>query len=160
MSPRVGLGWDLHRLEAERPLVVGGVTIPHDRGPVGHSDGDVLLHALTDALLGAAGLGDIGDRFDDRDPAHAGRASHEFVTDVVAALAERGLRVASVDSVVVLERPRLGPHKLAMRARIAELVGLDVDRVGVKAKTHERVDAIGAGDAIAAQCVVLLEAVD
>lgn len=160
MSARIGLGWDLHRLEPGRPLVVGGVTIPHDRGPVGHSDGDVLLHALTDALLGAAGLGDIGDRFDDRDPAHAGRASDEFVADVVADLAGRGLRVAGVDSVVVLERPRLGPHKQAMRARIAALVGLDVDRVGVKAKTHERVDAIGAGDAISAQCVVLLEPVD
>ena len=157
MAPRVGLGWDLHRLEAGRPLVLGGVTVPHDRGPVGHSDGDALLHAVTDALLGAAGLGDIGDLFDDRDPAHRGRPSHEFLTEVLARLAANGLRVAGVDSVIILERPRLGSHKMAIRSRLAELLGLPVDRVGVKAKTNEGVGALGTGDAVAAQAVVLLE---
>ncbi|MBN2491040.1 MAG: 2-C-methyl-D-erythritol 2,4-cyclodiphosphate synthase [Planctomycetes bacterium] len=157
MGWRVGLGWDLHRLEAGRPLVLGGVAIPHDRGAVGHSDGDALLHAIVDALLGAAGLGDIGELFDDRDPAHRGRPSGEFVAAVRARLAASGLRVAGVDTVIVLERPRLGPHKAAIRARLAELLGLEPDRVGVKAKTHEGVDALGTGDAVAAHAVVLLE---
>jgi 2-C-methyl-D-erythritol 2,4-cyclodiphosphate synthase len=156
MDGRIGLGYDLHRLEAGRPFVLGGVKIEHDAGPVGHSDGDVLLHALTDALLGAAGLGDIGDLFDDRDPAHAGRASHEFVTDVMGRLAGRGLRPAQVDAVVILERPRLGPVKATIRARLAALLGLAEDRVNLKAKTHEGVDALGEGRAVAAQVVALL----
>jgi len=159
MTHRIGLGYDLHRLEAGRRLVLGGVPIPHDAGPVGHSDGDVLLHAVTDALLGAAGLGDIGDRFDDRDPAHRDRPSREFVEEALRAVAEKNLRPVSVDTVVVLERPRLGPRKAEIRTRLAALLGLPEDRVGVKAKTHEGVDAIGAGQAVAAQAVVLLAAV-
>lgn len=157
MDGRIGLGYDLHRLEAGRPFVLGGVPLEHEAGPVGHSDGDVLLHALTDALLGAAGLGDIGDLFDDRDPAHAGRASHEFVTDVLGRLAAAGLRVAQVDAVVILERPRLGPIKATIRSRVAALLGLPEDRVGIKAKTNEGLDALGEGRAVAAQVVALLE---
>jgi 2-C-methyl-D-erythritol 2,4-cyclodiphosphate synthase len=160
MMPRIGLGYDLHRLEAGRRFVLGGVSIPHDAGPVGHSDGDVLLHAVTDAILGAAGLGDIGDWFDDRDPAHRDRPSHEFLQEALAAIAKKNLRPVSVDTVVVLERPRLGAHKGAIRTRLAALLGLPEDRVGVKAKTQEGVDAVGAGQAVAAQAVVLLAAVD
>ena len=157
MNYRIGLGHDLHRLEAGRPFVLGGVAIAHDVGPVGHSDGDVLLHALTDALLGALALGDIGDWFDDRDPAHAGAESRVFVEAASAAVTERGYRVGNVDAVVVLERPRLGPHKSAIRENVAALLGIEVGRVSVKAKTNERVDAIGEGRAVSAQVVVLLE---
>ncbi len=154
---RIGIGYDLHRLAAGQVFVLGGVTIPHDHGPVGHSDGDALLHALTDALLGAAGLGDIGDLFDDRDPAWAGCASHTFVETAMERLAQHGIRVVHVDTIIHLERPRLGPLKAAIQDRLAALVGLPRDRVGVKAKTHEGIGAIGSGVAVAAQAVVLLD---
>ena len=157
MNARVGLGYDLHRLEPGRPFLLGGVRIEHECGPVGHSDGDALLHAVTDAVLGAAGLGDIGDLFDDRDPANANRPSHEFLRDALARLETKDLRVTSVDTIVLLERPRLGPKKAEIRTRLAGLLGLPVDRVGVKAKTHEGVDAIGEGRAVAVHAVVLVE---
>ena len=133
MSARVGLGYDVHRLESGRLFMLGGMRIPHESGPVGHSDGDVVLHAVTDAVLGAAGMGDIGDLFDDRDPENKGRASREFLLDVVERVHKKGLRVTSVDTVILLERPRLGPHKMEMRQRLAALLDLDVDRVGVRA---------------------------
>lgn len=154
---RVGLGYDLHRLEAGRPFVLGGVTFDHETGPAGHSDGDVLLHALTDALLGAAALGDIGEWFDDRDVAHEGADSRVFVEAAMGALRERRLRVVNLDCNVILEKPRLGPKKHSIRRNVASLVGIDEDRVSIKAKTNERVDAVGEGRAIAAQVVVLLE---
>jgi 2-C-methyl-D-erythritol 2,4-cyclodiphosphate synthase len=157
MAWRIGLGYDLHRLEPGRPFVLGGVRLPADRGPVGHSDGDALLHAVTDALLGAAGLGDIGDFFDDRDPAHRNRPSHEFLDVVRARVRALGLRVAGVDTVILLEQPRLGPHKATIRARVAGLLDLPEDRVGVKAKTHEGVGAVGRGEAVAVHAVALLE---
>ncbi|HUG94257.1 MAG TPA: 2-C-methyl-D-erythritol 2,4-cyclodiphosphate synthase [Planctomycetaceae bacterium] len=153
---RIGLGHDLHRLEPGRRLVVGGVVIEHDRGPAGHSDGDVLLHAVTDALLGAAGLGDIGQWFPDTAPEWKDADSAEFVRQAAAAVRERGWAVANLDCTVFAERPKLSPHRTAIRQRLAELLGVEADAVNVKAKTGERVDAIGREEAIAADAVVLL----
>lgn len=159
---RIGHGYDLHRLEplppagAGRPLVVGGVRLEHDRGPVAHSDGDVLLHAVTDALLGALGEGDIGQVFPDTDPAHAGRDSADFVREAVGRASAGGWRVASLDATVILERPKIAGAKGRIRETLAGLLGVDVSRVNVKGKTHERVDAVGEGRAIEAHVVVLL----
>jgi 2-C-methyl-D-erythritol 2,4-cyclodiphosphate synthase len=155
---RVGIGRDIHRLEAGRRLVVGGVELPSDRGSVAHSDGDVLLHAAIDAMLGAAGLDDIGTHFPDTDPAFAGTDSRELLRRVVALLDERGFRVVQVDSTVVLERPKLAPHRDAMRQNIAADLGLDPTAVNIKAKTNEGQDAIGRGEAVAAEAVVVIEA--
>lgn len=153
---RVGLGHDTHRLEPGRPLIVGGVSIPHDRGPVAHSDGDVLLHAITDALLGAAGLGDIGEWFPDTDPALAGADSAALLQRVVKELHARGWKIVNLDCTVFAQRPKLLPHKPAMAARIAELLGIDVECVNVKAKTGERVGPIGREEAIGADAALLL----
>jgi 2-C-methyl-D-erythritol 2,4-cyclodiphosphate synthase len=153
---RIGLGHDLHRLEAGRRLVVGGVTIAHDRGPAGHSDGDVLLHALTDALLGAAGLGDIGQWFPDTAAEWKDADSSVFVRQALSAVRERGWVIANLDCTVFAERPKLSPHRDAIRQRVAELLELDGDLVNVKAKTGERVDAIGREEAIGADAIVLL----
>ncbi len=155
-APRVGIGWDRHRLVPGRPFVLGGVTIPHDRGPLGHSDGDVLLHAVTDAVLGAAGLGDIGEFFPSSDPRWKDAPSRVFLEHAVAAAAARGFRPSNADAVVVLETPRLGPHRGAMRASLALLLGLDVAEVSVKAKTAEGLGPEGAGEALEAHAVVLL----
>jgi 2-C-methyl-D-erythritol 2,4-cyclodiphosphate synthase len=152
---RVGIGRDSHRLEAGRRLVVGGVELESDRGSVAHSDGDVLLHAIIDAMLGAAGLGDIGERFPDTDPAFAGADSRELLRRTRELLAAHGFRVVQVDSTVVLERPKLGPHKDAMRQNIAADLELDPGTVNVKAKTNEQLDAVGRGDAVAAEAVVV-----
>jgi len=159
MTPRIGLGYDLHRLEPGRPFILGSIQIAHDSGPIGHSDGDVLLHAVTDAILGAAGMGDIGDLFDDRIPENRDRPSREFLLEVLDRIRPKGLRVASIDTVVMLERPRLGSNKGKIRDRLAALLGLEVDRVGVKAKTMEGVDAVGKGQAVAAHAVALLESI-
>ena len=153
---RIGLGHDLHRLEPGRRLVVGGVAIEHDRGPAGHSDGDVLLHAVTDALLGAAGLGDIGQWFPDTAPEWKDADSAELVRQAVAAVGERGWAIVNLDCTVFAERPKLSPHRLAIRQQIAGLLGIAAETVNVKAKTGERVDAVGREEAIAADAVVLL----
>lgn len=153
---RVGLGHDTHRLETGRPLVVGGVAIAHDRGCAGHSDGDVLLHALTDALLGAAGLGDIGQWFPDSDPEWKNADSARFVRAAFAAVRERGWKVGNVDATIFAERPKFAPHRAQIAARIAELLGVSPDRVNVKAKTGEKVGPVGREEAIAADAVVLL----
>ncbi len=155
-DPRVGLGHDLHRLEAGRPCVLGGVTIPSDVGPVGHSDGDALLHALTDAVLGACGAGDIGDLFPPDDDAWKGADSAEFLTEALRRVAALGFRVASVDTIVIAERPRLGPWKEAIRTSLAGMLGLAPDRIGVKAKTAEGLGPVGEGRALEARAVVLL----
>ncbi len=159
-APRIGLGFDIHRLEADPSpgagLALGGVRIPCPLRVVAHSDGDVLLHALCDALLGAVAAGDLGEHFPDRDPAHRGRDSAWFVGQVLGLPALAGWRLASLDSNIVAEVPRLEAHKPAIRARLASLTGLPSDRVGVKARSHERCDAIGRGEAISAQAVVLL----
>jgi 2-C-methyl-D-erythritol 2,4-cyclodiphosphate synthase len=153
---RVGTGYDIHPFDPARPLVLGGVTIEGGPGLGGHSDADVLLHAVIDALLGAAGLGDIGQQFPPTDPAYAGVDSADLLTEAVALVREAGLRVESVDSTVVAEQPRLAPHVHLMRERIAHIVGLPVDRVNVKAKTNEGLGPIGRGEGIAAMAVALL----
>ncbi|MCL6566638.1 MAG: 2-C-methyl-D-erythritol 2,4-cyclodiphosphate synthase [Acidobacteriia bacterium] len=154
---RSGLGYDLHRLEPGRKLVLGGVEVPSDKGPVGHSDGDVLSHAICDALLGAAGLGDIGMHFPDDDPQWKGAASLLFLEHVRKLLDGRGLHIAHIDAVVVLERPRLGPHFPAMRQKLAATLGISPEQINLKAKTSEGTGAIGRSEAIAAYAIATLE---
>lgn len=157
---RVGLGHDVHRLTTGNPLVIGGVSIPHDSGPVAHSDGDVLLHAITDALLGALALGDIGAWFPDTDPKWQGADSSIFVTGAVEAIRERGWTVGNLDATVHAQRPKLRDHIDTIRSRIAELLGTAVENVNVKAKTGEKVGPIGREEAIGADAVVLLTRAD
>ena len=154
---RVGLGQDVHRLAEGRRLVVGGVVLDERRGAVAHSDGDALLHAVIDALLGAAGLGDIGDQFPDADPQYAGIDSRELLRRAAALVAGRGFRVVNIDATVTLEKPRLGPLKQQMREVIAADLGLPADAVNVKAKTAEGLGELGRGEAVAAQAVALIE---
>ena len=154
---RVGIGYDSHRLVAGRPLVVGGVTIEHPAGPEGHSDGDVLLHAVIDALLGAAALGTIGEHFPDDDPQYEGISSLELLSMTAALVEDHGRTIVNVDSVVIAQRPRLQPHLADMARHIAETLGLDQDLVGVKATSPEGLGALGREEGIAAQAVVLLE---
>lgn len=154
---RVGIGHDTHRLVAGRPLLLGGIRLEHPRGLDGHSDADVVLHALTDALLGAAGLGDIGDAYPDTDPAYRDRDSRYFVQDTVGRLHRAGWRVVNVDVIVFAQEPRLGPVKAAIRQSLADLLALDVGAVNVKAKTGERVGSIGRAEAIGCQVVALIE---
>jgi 2-C-methyl-D-erythritol 2,4-cyclodiphosphate synthase len=155
---RVGMGYDLHRLAEGRPMILAGVTIPFDRGPFGHSDGDVLSHAIVDAIFGAAGVGDIGRHFPDTDPAWKGAAGLDLLRRAVAIVKERGWEVANADATIILERPKLAPHIAAMREGLAGALGVSVDRVSVKAKTNEGVDAVGRGEAIAAHAVAVLAA--
>ena len=150
---RVGIGYDLHRLEPGRKLILGGIELAAERGPVGHSDGDALAHAICDALLGAAGLGDIGTHFPDTDPKWKGVSSLLFLERTAAMLAERGLRVAWLDAVVIAERPKLGPHFPAMREALARALGISSERINLKAKTNERLGELGRGEAIAAQAI-------
>ena len=156
MSVRCGIGYDLHRLETGRKLIVGGIELALDKGPAGHSDGDVLAHALCDALLGAAGLGDIGTHFPDTDPKWKGANSLIFLEHAKKLLAERNFAIEHVDAVVILERPKLGPHFPKMREALAGALGVQVERIHLKAKTNEGVDAVGRGEAIAAQVVATL----
>jgi 2-C-methyl-D-erythritol 2,4-cyclodiphosphate synthase len=153
---RVGLGHDRHRLTPGRPLVLGGLLIDHDHGLDGHSDADVLLHAITDALLGALSLGDIGEWFPNTDPKWAGAASTVFVEAAMQAVRSRGWELANLDCTLHMERPKLSPHKREMAANIARLLGVDPDRVSVKAKTGERVGPVGRQEAIDADAIVLL----
>lgn len=154
---RVGIGHDTHRLEVGRPLILGGLRFEHPRGLAGHSDADVVLHALTDALLGAAGLGDIGDAYPDTDPQFKNRDSSFFLHETLIRLNQKGYRVINVDVIVFAQEPKLGPHKAQMRKKLAELLTVDVDAVNVKAKTGEKVGAIGRGEAISCQAVVLID---
>ena len=154
---RVGTGYDVHALVEGRPLVLGGVTLPHPTGLAGHSDADVLLHAVCDALLGAAALGDLGQHFPDTDPQYAGADSADLTRQVVGMLAEAGWQPANVDATVICERPKLAPHIPEMRARIAAALDLPVGAVSVKATTTEGLGFTGRGEGIAAQAVVLLE---
>lgn len=155
-SARVGIGYDLHRLVAGRRLVLGGVTIPFDRGPDGHSDGDAVCHALTDAVLGAIAAGDIGRHFPDTDPKWRDADSTKMLAAAVAQAREQGFVVENADVVIVLERPKLLPHVDAMRASVARSLNVDASRVSVKGKTNEGVDAIGRGEAIAVHAVAVL----
>ena len=156
---RVGLGHDTHRLAEGRPLMLGGVRIDHPRGLIGHSDADVVLHALTDALLGAAGLGDIGDAYPDTDPAYRDCDSSVFLRETLARLNQAGWRVVNVDVVVFAQEPRLGPVKADIRRRLAQLLGVAADAVNVKAKTGENVGHIGRAEAIGCQAVALIDRV-
>jgi 2-C-methyl-D-erythritol 2,4-cyclodiphosphate synthase len=153
---RCGIGYDLHRLSAGRPLIVGGITLPFDKGPVGHSDGDVLAHALCDALLGAAALGDIGTHFPDTDPKWKGANSLLFLEHARRLLDEKHLKIEHVDAIVITEKPKLGPHFPKMRETLARSLGVAAEKIHLKAKTNEGVDAIGRGEAIAAHVVATL----
>jgi 2-C-methyl-D-erythritol 2,4-cyclodiphosphate synthase len=148
-----GIGYDLHRLVEGRKLMIGGIEVPFDKGSQGHSDGDVLSHALCDALLGAAGLGDIGMHFPDTDPKWKGASSLLFLEHVSKLLADRRLRIVHLDAIVICERPKLGPHFPAMRAALAKALGVTSDQINLKAKTNEGTGEIGRGEAIAAQAI-------
>ena len=154
---RVGHGYDVHRLVEGRALILGGVTVPFDRGLLGHSDADVLTHAVMDALLGAAALGDIGKLFPDSDAAYAGADSIALLERVTALLREHGWQVGNVDATVVAQAPKLSPYIPEMRRRLAEAMGLDVDCVSVKATTEERLGFTGSGEGMAAHAVALIE---
>lgn len=154
---RVGIGYDIHRLQVGRRLLLGGVELPAERGALGHSDADVLLHAVIDALLGAAALGDIGGHFPSDDPRWQDADSTGLLRQVVQELDAAGWKIENVDANVVVEQPRLAPHLPAIRGRLAQVLGLPMDRVSVKAKTNERLGPIGEGNAIAAQAVALIE---
>ncbi len=153
---RVGEGWDTHALVTGRPLILGGVTIPHTHGLLGHSDADALLHALTDALLGAAGLGDIGRHFPDTDPRFKGADSIVLLKEAARRVAEAGWAIGNVDSTIVAQAPKMAPHIPLMRERIAEALGLAPDAVNVKAKTAEKMGPVGEGRAIEARAICLL----
>ena len=159
MKLRVGEGWDVHRLVAGRPLVLGGVTIPHSHGLLGHSDADALLHAITDAVLGAAGLGDIGRHFPDTDPAFAGADSMQLLQEAARRVADAGYLIGNIDSTIVAQTPKMAPHIPAMCERIAAALGLAPEAVNVKAKTAERLGPVGEGQAIEARAVCLLTAI-
>ena len=152
-----GMGYDLHKLSEGRKLMVGGIEVPFHKGPAGHSDGDALAHAICDALLGAAGLGDIGAHFPDTDPKWKDVSSLRFLERVRDLLAERRLRISHIDAVVITEKPKLGPHFPAMREALAKSLAISASAINLKAKTNEGVDAIGHGEAIAAQAIVTLE---
>jgi len=154
---RAGIGYDLHRLAEGRKLILGGIEVPFHKGSVGHSDGDALAHAICDALLGAAGLGDIGAHFPDTDPKWKDVSSLRFLERVRELLVEQRLRIAHIDAVVITEKPKLGPHFPAMREALAKSLGISTSAINLKAKTNEGVDAIGHGEAIAAQAIVTLE---
>ena len=156
LDVRVGLGYDVHRLVDGRPLVLGGVRIDHERGLAGHSDADALVHAVIDALLGAAALGDIGQHFPDTDERWRGADSIELLEHTVALLAERGFAVGNVDTIIVAEAPRMKPHIPAMRERLAASLGVAVDDVAVKATTDEGLGPVGRREGIAARAVALI----
>jgi 2-C-methyl-D-erythritol 2,4-cyclodiphosphate synthase len=153
---RVGEGWDIHVLEAGRPLVLGGVNIPHPYGLAGHSDADALLHAITDALLGAAALGDIGRHFPDTDPTFAGSDSQKLLAEAARRVRVAGWEVVNVDSTIVAQAPKMAAHIEAMRERIAHALAIPVERTSVKAKTAEKLGPVGEGRAIETRAVCLL----
>jgi len=153
MVPRTGMGFDVHAFSGEGPVMLGGIAIPHSRGLAGHSDADVVLHAITDALLGAAGLGDIGEHFSPSDPRWRGASSHLFLAHAVELLRAKGAIIDHVDCTIIAEEPKVGPHRFAMRMRIAEIAGLTVDQVSVKATTTEGLGFTGRREGIAAQAV-------
>ena len=153
---RIGQGYDVHRLVVERPLILGGIEIPYEKGLLGHSDADVLLHAISDALLGAAALGDIGAHFPDSDPTYQGADSAELLRAVGNLVRGAGYEIGNIDSTVVCQAPKLAPHIGAMRARIAEVLALPVGAVSVKASTEEHMGFTGRGEGIAAHAVCLL----
>ncbi|WP_407443500.1 2-C-methyl-D-erythritol 2,4-cyclodiphosphate synthase [Fibrobacter sp.] len=153
---RSGIGFDVHKLVEGRKCIIGGVDIPYEKGLLGHSDADVLLHAISDALLGAAGLGDIGTYFPDTDPAFKGADSLELLRKVGEEVAKAGFEIVNIDSVVICERPKVNPHKDAMKANIARVLGLEVAQVGIKGSTTEKLGFTGRGEGIEAQAVAMI----
>ncbi len=158
MNFRIGEGWDVHALVEGRPLILGGITIPHTKGLLGHSDADALLHAITDALLGAAGLGDIGRHFPDTDARFKGADSAVLLAEALRRVREAGWQVGNVDSTIVAQAPKMAPHIDAMRERIAQVLGIAPAQVNVKAKTAEKMGPVGEGRSIEARAIVLLHA--
>lgn len=156
MNIRIGEGWDIHALVEGRRLILGGVEIPHSKGLLGHSDADALLHAITDALLGAAAMGDIGTLFPDTDAQFKGADSAVLLAEAARRVRAKGYEIGNVDSTVIAQAPKLAPHKLAMRIRISQVLGVAVDQVNVKAKTAEKMGPVGEGLAMEARAVVLL----
>jgi len=156
LTPRTGLGFDVHAFTREGPIMMGGIAIPHERGLAGHSDADVVLHAITDALLGAAGLGDIGEHFPPSDPRWKGASSDLFLRHAAALIAERGGIIDHIDCTVICELPRVGPYRDAMRSRIADVIGLPTSHISIKATTTERLGFTGRGEGIAAQAVATI----
>ena len=157
MNVRIGEGWDVHALVPGRPLILGGVNIPHTAGLLGHSDADVLLHAITDAVLGAAGLGDIGRHFPDTDPQFKGADSSVLLAEAMRRVRAQGWELVNVDSTVVAQAPKLAPHMPAMVQRVAQILAVDVGQVNIKAKTAERLGPEGEGLSMQARAVVLLQ---
>lgn len=158
MSFRIGQGYDLHRLVVGRPLILGGVQIDYEKGLLGHSDADVLLHAITDALLGAAGLGDIGRHFPDTDPAFKGADSRELLSQTMALVVKAGWVIVNIDATVIAQAPKLAPHMDKIRESVAHCLGVDLQRVNIKAKTKEGCDSVGKKEAIEVHAIALLEA--
>ena len=156
---RIGEGWDIHTLVEGRKLMLGGVQVPYNKGLLGHSDADALLHAITDALFGAAGMGDIGAHFPDTDAAFQGADSAVLLAEAARRVREKGYSIGNVDSTIIAQAPKLAPHISAMRARIADILGIAPDGVNVKAKTAEKMGPVGEGLAIEARAVVLLQGV-
>lgn len=156
MNFRIGEGWDIHALVEGRKLILGGIEVPYHLGLLGHSDADVLLHAITDALLGAAALGDIGTHFPDTDARFKGADSSVLLTEAARRVREKGFEIGNVDSTIIAQAPKLMPHMPAIRARVAQTLGLALDQVNVKAKTAEKMGPVGQGQAMEARAVVLL----
>ncbi len=157
MMMRIGSGYDVHRLVAERDLILGGVQIPYEKGLLGHSDADVLLHAIMDALLGAAALGDIGCHFPDTDPKYKGADSKKLLSCVLDLISEKEYCIINIDATVIAQKPKLKPYILQMREHIAEILGIELDQVNVKATTEEGLGFTGTGEGIAASAVCLLQ---
>lgn len=157
MKIRVGFGFDVHRLSEGRPCIIGGVTIPNTFGPDGHSDADVLIHAICDAILGAAGLRDIGFHFPDTDSSFKNADSTELLVRVVELISIKGYKLGNIDSTLVLEAPKINPHIDAMKARLSQVTGLPTDDIGIKATTNEKMGFIGRGEGVTAYAVVLIE---
>lgn len=156
MNLRIGNGYDIHRLVSDRPLILGGIHIPHELGLLGHSDADALTHAIMDAMLGALSLGDIGHYFPPTDPQWKGADSLQLLQQVNALILQKGWRISNLDTVIVAERPKIKPHIQAMRDRLAATLSIAPDQIGIKATTNEKLDAVGREEGIAAYAVVLL----
>ncbi|WP_455378836.1 2-C-methyl-D-erythritol 2,4-cyclodiphosphate synthase [Petrachloros mirabilis] len=158
-GPRIGYGYDVHPLGAGRKLILGGIEVPHNKGLLGHSDSDVLVHAVCDALLGAMGEGDLGRHYPSSDQRYKGISSLKLLEDVVSKLAAKGYRIANIDTVIVAQAPRLGPHLVAMQKRMAEVAGVDADLINVKVKSGEGLDAVGREESMIAHAICLIEPV-
>lgn len=153
---RIGQGWDIHQMVEGRPLILGGLTIPFEKGPLGHSDGDVLIHAVIDAMLGALCLGDIGQHFPPADERYKGANSLDMLAQVKGLVAQEGYTIGNIDSTIILEKPKLAPHLESMRKILAQVLNCQLSQISIKAKTHEGLDELGKGNAVACQAIALL----